>query len=181
VTAPGHRLRLSDARIVDGQDREAALVALRREDLPLVGNWLRAPHVQRWWPDPDAGLAEIASCIDGEEATPFLIVAGMQPIGYLQIYHANPEPFWAAHDLPRETFGIDLFIGVAEAVGKGWGPRVLRLALRRLFAVPEIVRVHVDPDPANAAAVCAYEKAGFRKAGLIETPDGPALYMVVER
>ena len=35
-----------------------------------------------------------------------------------------------------------------------------------------------DPDPANARAIRAYEKAGFRKDRLVDTPDGRALLMV---
>jgi aminoglycoside 6'-N-acetyltransferase len=38
--------------------------------------------------------------------------------------------------------------------------------------------VVTDPDPANARAVRAYEKAGFEKARLVDTPDGRALLMV---
>ena len=39
-------------------------------------------------------------------------------------------------------------------------------------------RVITDPDPANARAVRAYEKAGFEKVDLVDTPDGTALLMV---
>ena len=39
-------------------------------------------------------------------------------------------------------------------------------------------RIVTDPDPANARAIRAYEKAGFEKAGMVDTPDGPALLMV---
>ena len=39
-------------------------------------------------------------------------------------------------------------------------------------------RVVTDPDPANARAIRAYEKAGFRRDRLVDTPDGPALLMV---
>ena len=34
-----------------------------------------------------------------------------------------------------------------------------------------------DPDPGNARAIRAYEKAGFRKERLVDTPNGPALLM----
>jgi RimJ/RimL family protein N-acetyltransferase len=34
------------------------------------------------------------------------------------------------------------------------------------------------PDPANARAIRAYEKAGFVRDHLVETPDGTALLMV---
>jgi aminoglycoside 6'-N-acetyltransferase len=35
-----------------------------------------------------------------------------------------------------------------------------------------------DPDPANSRAVRAYEKSGFEKIRLVDTPDGSALLMV---
>jgi aminoglycoside 6'-N-acetyltransferase len=38
--------------------------------------------------------------------------------------------------------------------------------------------VMTDPDPANIRAVRAYEKAGFQKSHVVETPDGCALLMV---
>jgi aminoglycoside 6'-N-acetyltransferase len=41
--------------------------------------------------------------------------------------------------------------------------------------------VVTDPDPENARAIRAYEKAGFEKRGLVETPDGRALLMVRDR
>jgi aminoglycoside 6'-N-acetyltransferase len=35
-----------------------------------------------------------------------------------------------------------------------------------------------DPDPENGRAVRAYEKAGFERVRLVDTPDGEALLMV---
>ncbi len=173
--------RLPDREIADAFDEGVTLTALARADLALIERWLHAPHVARWWGPPEKGLAHVAAHLDDPLVAPFLAHAAGRPIGYLQIYHANPEPFWAGHDLPRETFGLDLFIGEADTTGRGWGPRLIALALRRLFAMPEVARVHIDPAPDNAAAIRAYAKAGFREAGRIDTPDGPALYMTVER
>lgn len=179
---PGAPLRLADLRIADALDSDVMLVALGHADLPGIEQWLHAEHVRRWWPHrPQRELAEMAGYIEGGGVAPFLAWAGARPVGYLQIYHANPEPFWAGHALPVETFGIDLFLGEADMIGRGWGSRLVRLALRRLFAMPEVARVHIDPDPANTAAVRAYEKAGFRTVRVIDSPDGPALYMIVER
>jgi aminoglycoside 6'-N-acetyltransferase len=39
-------------------------------------------------------------------------------------------------------------------------------------------RVLTDPAPTNEHAIRAYEKAGFARVGLVETPDGPSLLMV---
>lgn len=174
--------RLPDLEIADAADPDVSLAALARADLPRIGRWLREPHVARWWDDPPAvALAHIEAHLDDALVAPFLARALGRPVGYLQIYHANPEPFWAGHDLPRETFGLDLFIGEGDMLGRGWGPRLIALALRRLFAMPEVARVQIDPSPANEAAIRAYGKAGFRPVGEIQTPDGPALYMMVER
>lgn len=179
---PGMPSRLPDLRIADDMDPGVALEALTRDALPRIDRWLRQPHVARWWDDPpEVALRHVAAHIDSAEVAPFLALADGRPIGYLQVYHANPDPFWSGHDLPRETFGLDLFIGEAAALGHGWGPRFIDLALRRLFAVPEVARVQIDPAPENAAAIRAYEKSGFRKARAIDTPDGRALYMIVER
>lgn len=157
-----------------------ALVALTEADLPLLRRWLHQPHLARVWNPPDKGIAEIASHISCVHVAPYLIVENGRPSGYLQTYHANPDEFWAAHDLPRETYGLDLFVGPAELVGSGLGTRAVRLAARHLAALPDAARLHIDPDPGNAAAIRTYEKAGFRRAGEIVTPDGRCLYMILE-
>ncbi len=179
---PSVQSRLPDRRIVDMVDPAVALDALARDHLPYIDLWIRRPHVARWWDDPpEIALRQVAAHLDSANVAPFLAVAEGRPIGYLQIYHANPDAFWAGHALPRETFGLDLFIGEADALGQGWGPRFIRLALRRLFVTAEVARVQIDPDPTNSAAIRAYEKSGFRKIGPIDTPDGRALYMTIER
>lgn len=164
---------------IEGADG-LALVALTEADLPLVRRWLHQPHLGHVWNPPDEGIAEIAEHIGRTHVAPYLIVETGRPVGYLQTYHANPDEFWAAHDLPRETYGLDLFIGPPELIGKGLGTQAVRLAVRHLAALPDTARLHIDPEPGNAAAIRTYEKAGFRKAGEIETPDGRCLYMILE-
>ena len=62
-------------------------------------------------------------------------------------------------------------------VGCGHGSAFIRAFVDRLLAggAPRVV---TDPDPGNPRAVRAYEKAGFEKSGLVDTPDGTALLMV---
>lgn len=47
-----------------------------------------------------------------------------------------------------------------------------------LFADPQVSKVQTDPAPDNLWAIRCYEKAGFRRIKVIQTPDGPALYML---
>jgi aminoglycoside 6'-N-acetyltransferase len=60
---------------------------------------------------------------------------------------------------------------------RGHGSAMIRDFVDALLArgTPRVV---TDPDPTNARAVRAYEKAGLRKERLVETPDGRALLMV---
>jgi aminoglycoside 6'-N-acetyltransferase len=62
-------------------------------------------------------------------------------------------------------------------IGRGHGSAFIRsFADDRLRSgVPRMV---TDPDPANPRAIRAYEKAGFVRDRLVDTPDGTALLMV---
>ena len=72
---------------------------------------------------------------------------------------------------------MDQFIGEPGMIERGHGSAFIRAFVdaRLRNGAPRIV---TDPDPANTRAVRAYEKAGFEKAGMVDTPDGPALLMV---
>lgn len=164
---------------VEGDDG-LALVALTEADLSLIHRWLHLPHLAHVWNLPDEGIACIAAHMSEPHIAPYLIVESGRPVGYLQAYHANPDAFWVAHDLPRETYGLDLFIGPADLIGQGLGSRAVGLAVRHLASLPDMARLHIDPDPGNLAAIRTYEKAGFRRSGEIETPDGRCLYMILE-
>ena len=160
-----------------------ALALLTKADLPFLDRWLREPHVMQWWDSVDTALPKIAQRLDNplSTTTAYLMIETQQPIGYLQIYHANGDDFWAGMDLPKDTFGLDMFIGEPSAKGRTLGPRFLRMMRDHMFLNPRTARLHIDPDPANHAAIRAYEKAGFRPHGLIDTPDGKAAYMTINR
>lgn len=167
-------------RIASDDDPGLALSALAEGDLPLLRRWFAEPHIARVWSPPEEAVAEVASHFSRDHVAPYLIVEAGRPVGYLQLYHANPDEFWAARDLPRETYGLDLFIGPSDLVGCGLGTRTIRLAVRHLSSLPDAARLHIDPSPDNAAAIHVYGKVGFVPAGEIETPDGRSLYMILD-
>ncbi len=167
-------------RIASVDDPGLALSALSESDLPLLRRWFAEPHIADVWSRPEEGAAEVASHVSREHVAPYLIVEAGQAVGYLQLYHANPDEFWAAHDLPRETYGLDLFIGPPDLIGRGIGTRAIRLAVGHLSSLPDVARLHIDPSLDNAAAIHVYRKAGFVPAGEIETPDGRSLYMILD-
>ena len=173
--------KLKDRRIARPDFPDVALRMLALGDLRQIMGWLVRPHVAVHWASPQAAVAEIARHMDAPDVSPFIILARGRPVGYLQIYAASDDPFWAGHDLPRETFGLDLFIGEPDALRRGYGSACLALAAAHLLDIPGVVRVQGDPSPKNDAALRAFARAGFERRGEITTPDGPAIYMVLDR
>jgi aminoglycoside 6'-N-acetyltransferase len=78
---------------------------------------------------------------------------------------------------PRGTRGIDLFIGEPGMIGLGHGSALIRHFVDDLLrnGSPRMV---TDPSPANARAIRAYEKGGFERNRVVDTPDGLALLMI---
>lgn len=137
--------------------------------LPIMAGWLRQPHVREWWGDPDEELQKVRDMIEGRDTTrPFAILFDGETVGYIQVWYTDdwrdPETLaaepWVAL-LPKGVVGVDLTIGVAELVSRGVGSAALSrfVAMLRAEGCETII---IDPDPANARAVRAYEKAGFR-------------------
>jgi len=150
---------------------------LTAEDLPLLRRWLEMPHVETWWGDPDEQFALVSGDIDHPAMNQFIVVTGNRPFAYLQCYDLDAWPEHGFGDYPKGTRGIDQFIGEVDMVGCGHGSAFIRSFIDQLLA-SGTPRVVTDPDPGNARAIRAYEKAGFAKTTLVDTPEGVALLMV---
>lgn len=153
---------------------------LAAADLPLVERWLSAPHVARWWGDPQKEITEIASILTSDTSKAYLMLLSGRPVGYMQSYDIHAERDHPYRDQPEGSIGIDLSIGEADLTGNGHGPRFIIAFVRRLFA-EGAPRVVIDPDPDNAAAIRAYRKAGFRPLDRRTSIYGDALIMVRDR
>jgi len=145
----------------------------------MVRNWLEQPHVARWWGDPQAQYALVRGDLDDPAMEQFVVGIAERPFAYLQCYDPAAWPNNGFGPQPEGTRGIDQFIGEAAMIDRGHGSALTRDFLGRLVrsGTPRVV---TDPDPANARAVRAYEKAGFEKIRLLDTPDGRALLMVYD-
>jgi len=147
---------------------------MRPADLPLVRRWLDLPHVREWWGDPAEQYALVSGDLDEPAMDQYIVEANGEAFAYLQCYGLTA---WNCGfgEQPAGTRGIDLFIGQPAMIGHGSALIACFVKDRLRNGVPRIV---TDPDPANARAIRAYEKAGFTGQCLVETPDGPALLMV---
>jgi aminoglycoside 6'-N-acetyltransferase len=145
-------------------------------DLPLIKRWLAAPHVAEWWGDPDEQFGLVSGDLDHPAMDQYIVHCGARPFGYLQCYRLTDWNIGFGPQ-PDETRGIDQFIAAPDMVNCGHGSGFIRAFTTRLLA-DGTPRVVVDPDPENARAIRCYEKAGFRRDRLVETPDGVALLMI---
>ena len=157
---------------------------LEAADYPLLRRWLEAPHIREWWGDPEEELGHVRDMVEGRDTTrPFVILVDGLPAGYIQVWylghHQNAE--WVARnpwlaELPDDAVGVDLSLGEPGALSKGIGSAALAAFVAALRAEGHATIV-IDPDPANARAVRAYEKAGFRAVPALLGRTGDTLIM----
>ena len=145
-------------------------------DLPLIRHWLSLPHVREWWGDTQEQYTLVSGDLDEPAMDQYIFSTAGSPFAYLQCYDLTAwNSGFGPH--PAGTLGIDLLIGEPGMIERGHGSALVRCFVddRLQKGAPRIV---TDPDPANGRAVRAYEKAGFEKDRMVETPDGPALLMI---
>jgi len=150
--------------------------SLTAADLPLIEQWLNRPHVREWWGDPVRGLATISAHMSDPAIDVFIVTHSDVPIGYIQSWDPHAEADHPCRDQPLGTRGIDQFIGEPDLVGRGHGSAFVSAFVERLFdaGAPCVI---TDPNPRNARAIRAYEKAGFRPIDHRVTISGDALLM----
>lgn len=143
------------------------------EDYASFVRWRNEPHVAEWWntdEDPvpmtlEHAEAEYGPGADAWVSRCFITVAD-RPVGYLQFY-----PWSAALDEAREmgvpgpdtSYGVDIFIGEPDMVGRGVGATAVALVARHVFEMEDAGSVALLTPVGNDRAHRAYEKAGFRK------------------
>lgn len=159
---------------------------LTADDIPMLHEWMRRPHVAEWW-NGERTLDEVRATYlprtaHASDAKAYVALLDDRPAAYIQSYLAIDfgTGWWPGqHD--HGVLGIDQFIADVENIGSGLGTTLVREFTAMLFEDPAIHRIQVDPSPDNGRAIRCYQKAGFRRAAEIVTPDGPALLMVLDR
>lgn len=137
-------------------------------DVPLLDSWDREPHVisatsddpdrpkafgDTYWPDELALVAPdyryYVAELDG------------RPIGAMQIIdpHTESTHYWG--EIEPGLKAIDIWIGAADDLGKGYGETMMRLAFRICFADPAVTAIVIDPLASNVRAHRFYQRIGF--------------------
>jgi aminoglycoside 6'-N-acetyltransferase len=123
------------------------------EDAPALRRIRCEPEVRRWW-----GPLEDDFPWDEPEATRWTVERDGAVVGMVQ-FTEETEPRY-------RHAAIDVFLDPAIH-GRGVGAEVVRRVVAHLIESRGHHRITIDPALTNIAAIRAYEKAGFRRVGVM--------------
>jgi aminoglycoside 6'-N-acetyltransferase len=136
---------------------------LRKDDEPELRRIHETPEVAHWWGEPEPGFP----WSDEPDSTRLAIELDGALVGLIQFYEEQTPRYRHA--------AIDLFLDPVVH-GRGIGSETVRRLAQMLFEQRGHHRVTIDPSVENAAAIRAYEKAGFQRVGVMRRyerePDG---------
>ena len=149
-------------------DPRMTLRPMALADVPLLDVWDRQPHViaatsddhnqpkafgDTYWPDELALTAPdnryVIAEFDG------------RPIGAMQIIDPCTEQTHYWGEIESNLRAIDIWIGAAEDLGKGYGEMMMRRAFQVCFAEPAVTAIVIDPLASNTRAHKFYRRLGF--------------------
>jgi aminoglycoside 6'-N-acetyltransferase len=136
--------------------RSVVLRPLRADDAQALRRIVETPEVARWWGPQE----EAFPLSDEPEATRFAILVDGRIAGMAQ-YGEESEP-----DFRHAS--MDLFLD-PELHGRGHGTDAVATLAAHLHEQLGHHRITIDPAVDNVAAVRAYEKAGFRRVGVMRS------------
>jgi aminoglycoside 6'-N-acetyltransferase len=130
-------------------------------DLKVLEFWDEQPHNIIADPNDDWNWAEellyepawrkqLMAEIDGE------------PIGFIQIIDPAEEESHYWGEIEPNLRAIDIWIGEAQNLGQGYGTQMMKLAIERCFAEPNVQTILIDPLESNVKAQRFYERLGFK-------------------
>ncbi len=130
-------------------------------DLALLKYWDTQQHVIDCDPDEDWNW-EIELNRDPVWREQLVAELNGIPIGFLQIIDPYLEEthYWGAIEQTKRA--IDIWIGEAKHLNKGYGTIMMKMAIQRCFENPTIDGILIDPLKTNTKAHRFYERLGFK-------------------
>jgi aminoglycoside 6'-N-acetyltransferase len=136
------------------------LRAATTTDLPLLSKWDEKPHVVESDPNDDWDWEhELGRQVAWREQ----LIAELDglPIGFVQIIDPAEEDshYWGG--VPPNLRAIDIWIGEEDYLNQGHGTEIMKQAIERCFAPPEVAAILIDPLLGNTRSHRFYQRLGF--------------------
>ena len=145
----------------NSQEIVISLRPAKLADLDLLKYWDEQPHVITSNPNDQWDWdTELRNNSEGREQ--LIAEIDSRPIGFIEITDpAHDESnYWG--DVEANVCAIDIWIGQEKDLGKGYGTKMMQLALAKCFADTLVTAVLVDPLASNIRAHRFYKRLGFR-------------------
>ncbi len=133
---------------------------LEIKDVEILEKWDNEPHVKESGWDVDWDWEkEISTKYDWRWM--FMAELNGAPLGCIQIIDPKKEitQYWG--EVAENLRALDIWIGDASNLSKGYGSIMMKLALEFCFENDKVDGVLIDPLISNHKAIRFYEKLGF--------------------
>jgi aminoglycoside 6'-N-acetyltransferase len=130
-------------------------------DLDLLRHWDEQPHIIASDPNDDWGW-EVELARDPDWRDQLIAEIDDRPIGFIQIIDPAREDSHYWGEIAANLRAIDIWIGEAAYLGKGYGTQMMQLAIARCFADPLVTAILIDPLASNTRAHRFYERLDFQ-------------------
>jgi RimJ/RimL family protein N-acetyltransferase len=132
-------------------------------DIELFSFWLHKNYIAKWYNDPEDWLHEVSSD-EFSFVHHFIVEEDGRPIGFCQYYdYGIPRENWHGTFDITDTYSIDYLIGEEAFLGKGYGARIVKCLIEKVFAETNAQKIIVKPEDDNTASCNTLLSAGFVK------------------
>ncbi len=149
----------------------------------MLCQWFAKPHIREWWTDalePDDIKQKYGNRISNPIVCPFIAYLSEKPFAFIQFYWANKIGGACCSDEDNNTIGIDQFIGEEDWLNRCYGTLLIQQFITFLCQKhPKIKKIITEVSPNNLRAKRCYEKVGFRSVGIIDTPQGSVIKLML--
>ncbi len=128
-------------------------------DLRLLEYWDSQPHVLDSDPNDDWNWKEELQR-HPDWRVQLLAEVDRHPMGFIQIIDPALEESHYWGPVPNGLKAIDIWIGEADYLGKGFGTQMMQMAIARCFADPAVTATLIDPLASNTRTHPFYERLG---------------------
>jgi len=129
-------------------------------DLNLLLHWDEQQHVIDSDPDDDWNWQEELGN-DPHWREQLIAELEGEPIGFVQIIDPFLETSHYWGNVEPNLRAIDIWIGEAKHLNKGYGTAMMKLAIDRCFQNQAVTGILIDPLKSNVKAHRFYERLGF--------------------
>ena len=151
----------SNGTFLEVENSEINLRPASIEALAILRYWDEQPHVIASDPNSDwEWKTELLRNPNWREQ--FIAELDGEPIGFVQVIDPAREDnhYWS--DVPLNLRAVDIWIGEARFLGKGYGTHIMKLVLDRCFGNSDVTAILIDPLEGNTRAHRFYESLGFK-------------------